>query len=362
MGSRAGRFRAFRAVGVLIYRQKADRKRPAHMTRERHMAALRSIAAGVAVFAFAGVAFAQDGKAWLEAQGLEATDTKAFEDYEAVVAHVKGATGAEAQERVVVFLKGKPVLETGPKEAEAGSRWTLRSIGRDLDGDGRPDLHLSAFSAHGANCCTTHFVYRLKPRVQRTAVYAAGAMGGGDFIDVPGRKEPVMISADDSSAGAFAPYANSYFPMVVLEVGERGRLELARDLMQSRLPGMPPPVCQLPIAAKNLWLKERCGEYTTLRRQERTREVKQKLAAIKSGRSGEKLDWDDYFGAGVLGAVSAEMNRYTYTGHGNAGLNWLETVWPGNDEVKVRFLQTLRSTQAKSAFAEDLKRLASDNR
>ena len=325
------------------------------------MAGWRSMLVAVACLACAGVAFAQDSNAWLEAQGLEASDTKTFEDYEAVVAHVKGATGAQAAERVVVFLKGKPVLETGPKDADAGSRWTLRSLGRDLDGDGRPDLHVSAFTG-GGNCCTTHFVYRLKPRLQRTAVYAAGAMGGGDFIDVPGRKQPVMISADDSSASAFAPYANSYFPMVVLEVGGRGRLELARDLMQSRLPGMPPPVCQLPVATANLWLKERCAEYTTLRRQERTQEVKRKLAAIKSGRSVEKLEWDDYFGSGVLGAVAAELNRYTYTGHGNAGLLWLETVWPGNDEVKVRFLQTLRETQAKSAFAEDLKRLASDNR
>lgn len=326
------------------------------------MAALRSIVAAIAGLAVAGAAFAQDSKAWLDAQGLDASDTKTFEEYEAVVAHVKGAAGAEAQERVVVFLKGKPVLETGPKDADAGSRWTIRSLGRDLDGDARPDLHISAFTGGKGNCCTTHFIYRLKPRVQRTAVYAAGAMGGGDFIDVPDRKQPVMISADDSSASAFAPYANSYFPMVVLEVGGHGRLELARDLMQSRLPGMPPPVCQLPVAKANLWLKERCGEYTTLRRQERTQDVKHKLAAIKSGRSVEKLDWDDYFGSGVLGAVAAELNRYTYTGHGNAGLLWLDTVWPGNDEVKVRFLDMLRETQAKSAFAEDLKRLASDNR
>jgi hypothetical protein len=56
------------------------------------------------------------------------------------------------------------------------------------------------------------------------------------------------------------------------------------------------------------------------------------------------------------------MNRYAYTGHGNAGLTWLETVWPGNDQIKVRFLQTLRQTQSKSQFAEDLKRLALDNR
>ena len=54
------------------------------------------------------------------------------------------------------------------------------------------------------------------------------------------------------------------------------------------------------------------------------------------------------------------MNRFTYTGHGNAAFNWLETVWPGNDAVKVKFVQTLRQTQAKSAFAQDLQALASD--
>jgi hypothetical protein len=168
-----------------------------------------------------------------------------------------------------------------------------------------------------------------------------------------------MISADDSSANAFAPYANSYFPMMVLEIGPKGRLQFARDLMQSRLPGQPPPVCTLPAATANLWLKERCGEYTTSRRQERTSQIKTRLAGIKSGRSADKLKWEDYFENGVLAAVSAEMNRYTYTGHGNAAFNWLETVWPGNDSIKVKFINTLRQTQAKSAFAEDLKALAS---
>ncbi|HUI99628.1 MAG TPA: hypothetical protein VLY46_05290 [Usitatibacter sp.] len=321
------------------------------------MRGLRFVAAAVAGLAMAASAYAQDPGPWLESKGLEASDTKQYEEYVAVVAHVKGAADAKAaEERVVVFRQGKPVLETSEKDAPPGSRWTIRSIGRDLDGDGKPDLHISSFTG-GGNCCTTHYVYRLKPQVRRTAVYAAGAMGGGDFIDVAGRKQPIMISADDSSAGAFAPYANSYFPLVVLEVGS-GRFELARDLMQSRLPGMPPPVCQVPVATANLWLKERCGEYTTLRRQERTSEVKTKLSAIKSARSVEKLEWSDYFGSGLLGAVAAEMNRYTYTGHGDAGYNWLETVWPGNDEVKVKFIETLRETQAKSAFAEDLKRLA----
>jgi hypothetical protein len=128
--------------------------------------------------------------------------------------------------------------------------------------------------------------------------------------------------------------------------------------MQSKLPGQPPQVCTVAAATANLWLKERCGEYATSRRGARTEDIKAKLAALKAGRTADKLKWEDYYESGVLAAVSAEMNRYAYTGHGDAGMGWLETVWPGNDAVKVRFVTTLRQTQARSAFAEDLKALA----
>lgn len=302
---------------------------------------------------------AQDAKGWLEAQGLEAGDTKTFQDYEIVVARVKGAKDAkQAEERVAILRQGKPVWQTSPKETEPGSRWTVHSVGRDLDGDGQGDLHISSFSG-GAHCCTTHQVIKLKPKVVRVAAYSAGNVGGGEFIEVAGRKTPVMISADDSSAFAFAPYANSYFPVMILEVGRKGRLQFARDLMQTSLPGQPPPICANPAAAANLWLKERCREYTSSRRQERTAQIKTRLSGIKAGRSADKLKWEDYFENGVLAAISAEMNRYAYTGHGNAAMNWLETVWPGNDAIKVRFVNTLRQTQAKSVFAEDLRAMAS---
>ena len=310
--------------------------------------------------AWALPANAQDAKAWLEAQNLEAADIKQVLDLEVAVARVKGAKDPKAaEERVVILRNGKPVWQTNAKETEPGSKWTIHSAGKDLDGDNQPDVHISSFSG-GAHCCTTHQVIKLKPQLRRAAVYSAGNVGGGEFIDVSGRKNPVMISADDSSAFAFAPYANSYFPVMILEVGPKGRLQFARDLMQSKLPGQPPPICTSPAATSNLWLKERCGEYTSSRRQERTNQIKTRLAGIKAGRSADKLKWEDYFENGVLAAVSAEMNRYAYTGHGHAGMNWLETVWPGNDAIKVRFINTLRQTQAKSVFAEDLKGLASN--
>src|SRR5436190_10118347 len=290
---------------------------------------------------------AQDAKSWLESQGLDALDTKTFNDLEIVVARLKGAKDAKTgEDRVAILQKGKPVWQSNPKETDPGSRWTLHSVGKDLDGDGKPDMHLSSQSG-GPQCCTTHHVFALAPKVRRLAVYSAGSVGGGEFIDVEGRKTPVMISADDSSANAFAPYANSYFPVMILEVGNKGRLQFARDMMQSRLPGQPPPICATPTAAANPWLKERCGEYTGARRNERTKQIKVRLDQIKAGRSADKLKWEDYFENGVLAAVSAEMNRFTYTGHGNAGMLWLEQVWPGNDSVKVKFVNTLRMTQAK---------------
>lgn len=309
-------------------------------------------------------AAAQDARSWLQTQGLDAADIKAVQDYEVVVARVAGAADAKAaEERVVILKNGKPLWQSNPKETEPGSRWTLRAVGRDLDGDGQPDVHASSFSGGPQQaCCTTHMVLRLKPQVRRVAAYSAGNVGGGEFIEVPGRKAPVMISADDSSAHAFAPYANSYFPMMILEVGAKGRLQFARDLMQSRLPGQPPPVCSVKELTSNPWLRERCGEYATMRRKERTDQIKARLANVKAGRSADKLKWEDYFENGVLAAVSAEMNRYAYTGHGQAAMNWLETIWPGNDAIKVKFVNTLRQTQSKSAFAEDLRGLAADYR
>ncbi len=317
----------------------------------------------LAALSAAGCAFAQDGKSFLEANGLEAAATKTFQDVEVVVARVKGAKdAATAQERVIVFRGGKPAWQSNSKElVEPAERFTLHSLGRDLDGDGQAELHFSAYSG-GAHCCTTHYVYRLKPQVKRHAVYQAKNVGGTDFIDIPGRKAPVMVSADDTSAFVFAPYANSYFPVVILEISPKGRFQFVQELMRPQLPGQPPPVCAQPAATANPWLKERCGEFAGAKRKSRTQEIQAKLREIKSARSADKLKWEDYVGTGVLAAVAAEMNRYAYTGFGAAGLNWLETVWPGNDAIKVTFLEKLRETRVKSAFAEDLRLLSTDTR
>ena len=311
----------------------------------------------------ASPALAQESRAWLESQGLEAASSKEFQEFEAVVARLKGAAeGAAGEARVVVFRQGKPAWQSSAKDlVEPAERFVLHSLGRDFDGSGQPQLHFSGYSG-GAHCCTTHYIYRLKPQVRRLAVYPAGNVGGTDFIELPGRKTPVMISADDSTANLFAPYSNSYFPLVVLEVSSKGRFRFAQDLMRTRLPGMAPPVCGQPTATANPWLKERCNEFTGVSRKARTPEIQAKLRQIKSARSADKIVWDDYAATGVLSAVAAEMNRYAYTGYAAAGMKWMDSVWPGNDRVKGAFLEKLRESRAKSVFADDLRVLSTDTR
>src|SRR5258706_14554649 len=93
----------------------------------------------VAALATALPSAAQDTKAWLEAQNLEATVTKNFNEFDAVVAHTKGAP---AEERAVILKAGKPIWQSNPKETDPVSPWTLHSIGRDLDCNGPPDVQL----------------------------------------------------------------------------------------------------------------------------------------------------------------------------------------------------------------------------
>src|SRR5215471_3201857 len=135
---------------------------------------------------------AQDAKAWLEKEGLESVDTKTFNEFEIVVAKPTGG----GEQRAAIIAKGKPLWQSSTKDADPGSKWTIVSVGRDLAGTG-PDVHFSV-NTGGGNCCTTHYIYQLGPKVsvKRLAAYAAGSMGGGDFIEIKDRKQPVMVSAD----------------------------------------------------------------------------------------------------------------------------------------------------------------------
>src|SRR5258708_29376702 len=146
---------------------------------------MRLIATLVLAAAWALPALAQDSKAWLEAQGLDAVDTKGFQEFEAVVAKAKGG----GEQRAIIFKQGKPAWQSTPKDTDPGSKWSIVSIGRDLAGNGQPDVHFSTNTGGGPRC-TTPPGYQLKPQAKRPAPDHAAPTGAGDVVDASRPQAP----------------------------------------------------------------------------------------------------------------------------------------------------------------------------
>jgi hypothetical protein len=186
-----------------------------------------------AALAFAPAAFAQDA-----AHHRVAREGRPRGDDHQVAQRIRRRHRARERRRRRTrdhLRQGQAAWQSNPKETEPGAKWTINSIGRDFDGNGQPDVHFST-NTGGANCCVTHHVYELKPKVKRLAAYSAGSMGASDFIDVPGRKSPVMVSADDSSAKRVRAVRELVFPAAHPRSGPKGRMQFAQDMMQTRLP------------------------------------------------------------------------------------------------------------------------------
>jgi len=117
--------------------------------------------------------------------GLEAAATKEFQDYEAIVARVKGAKdAASAQERVVVFAKGKLAWQSAPKDFVEPAQKS-RCTRSDATSTERP----AADALHGVlgRRALLHDALRVpaEAQVRRHAVYPAKNVGGTDFMDLP---------------------------------------------------------------------------------------------------------------------------------------------------------------------------------
>ena len=119
-----------------------------------------------------------------------------------------------------------------------------------------------------------------------------------------------MISADDSSANAFAPYANSYFPAAHPRGGRQGRMQFAARHDADAPSRNAAARLRAALANTNPWLKERCAEYTTRGARRARARSQTRLATIKATRSAEKHQVGRLFrerraGRGLRGDESA---------------------------------------------------------
>jgi hypothetical protein len=86
--------------------------------------------------------------------------------------------------------------------------------GRDITGDGRPDVIVSEWSG-GAHCCYTTEVYSVGVEVAPVFSLSTGHCGPGTFEDLDGDGVFEFVTCDDAWAYAYCSFADSPFPRVV---------------------------------------------------------------------------------------------------------------------------------------------------
>jgi hypothetical protein len=86
--------------------------------------------------------------------------------------------------------------------------------GHDINGDGLPDLVVSAWSG-GAHCCYSSGVYSVGEDVRILLSVETGNCGPGEFTDLDGDGTREFVTCDDEWAYAYCSFADSPLPRVV---------------------------------------------------------------------------------------------------------------------------------------------------
>jgi len=113
----------------------------------------------------------------------------------------------------VVYQGARLVLSFGvPGEIAARSVSDL--TGRDINGDGFPDLIVSDWSG-GAHCCYTTSVYSVGDEPKEILALSTGNCGPGEFEDLDGDGTLELVTCDDQFGYTYCTFADSPFPRVV---------------------------------------------------------------------------------------------------------------------------------------------------
>ncbi len=106
----------------------------------------------------------------------------------------------------------------------------LVAIGRDITGDGKPDLVISEWTG-GANCCLIFHLFEIGPKFRKIgSVDAEYGDQGPHFFHMTKRAGLQIQVYDFTFANWHSDFAESPAPRVILRY-ERGRYRVASDLM-----------------------------------------------------------------------------------------------------------------------------------
>jgi hypothetical protein len=106
----------------------------------------------------------------------------------------------------------------------------LVTMGRDITGDGKPDLVVSEWSG-GANCCLTFHIFEIGSKFRKIAdIDAEYGDQGPHFVQLDHARGLQIQIYDWTFANWHSDFADSPAPRVILQY-KRGRYRVASDLM-----------------------------------------------------------------------------------------------------------------------------------
>ncbi len=197
----------------------------------------------------------------------------------------------------------------------------LVTMGRDITGDGQPDLVISEWLG-GANCCLTFHIFELGPRFRKIAdIDAEFGDQGPHFVHLaqgPGLQIQIY---DWTFANWYCDFADSPAPKIILEYHDRG-YRLASDLMRT------PTVDMKDLAAK--------------------------VRKIRDETKNARGSWPK---ADIPPRLWATMLDLIYTGHRILAWQFLDMAWPpkvaGRDDAFMNdFMKQLRKSPYWKSIAQ----------
>ena len=196
---------------------------------------------------------------------------------------------------------------------------TLVKIGKDITGDGQPDVVVSEWSG-GANCCLTIHIFEIGSTFRQIGTIAAKYGDTGPHFmhmdDKDSKNAGLKLQVGDwTFANWHSDFADSPAPKVILRFSD-GAYRVSPDLMRSPIPSVS--------------------------------DLDARVAAIRTYKNNSKSkSWP---GADISPTLWATMLDLIYTGHAGDAWKFLDRAWPPQIAGKDSFAHDFRAQLKRSPY------------